>query len=54
MQLQDGPLQTLDILYPHKDLEDVDITSKRIHFAKFLYGKKGLNRTMKYNENTKE
>ena len=38
--ITDGPLQALNILYPHKDLEDVDITSKKIHFINSYMVKK--------------
>ena len=41
--ITDGPLQALNITYPHEKLEDDTINGNE---SKFLYGKDGLKRTM--------
>ena len=49
--MMDGPLQILNIAYPHTDLLSEDYLEKNIE--KELYGKKGLRRIMNYNKTTK-
>ena len=46
----DGPLQALNIIYPHEELESADKTT---HIEQFLYGKRGLNRIMSYSKDKK-
>ena len=50
--MMDGPLQILNIAYPHEELLSEDYLNKDIE--KELYGKKGLRRVMKYNKTTKK
>ena len=47
----DGPLQALNMTYPHEELEDGE-TEENIE--KYLYGQKGLNRIMLYDKNKKK
>jgi len=46
----ESPLQALNMIYPHDEMELED-RDDDIHL--YMYGKKGLNRTMLYNEQTK-
>lgn len=50
--MMDGPLQILNIAYPHEDLLKEDYNDKNIE--KELYGKKGLKRIMNYNKSSKK
>ena len=45
----DGPLQALNIIYPHEDLNN-----NPVNIEKYLYGKNGLKRVMHYSQNTKK
>ena len=47
----DGPLQALNIVYPHEDLEKEGEEGK---IESFLYGKSGLNRIMSYSKDKKK
>jgi hypothetical protein len=46
----EAPLQTLNMVYPHVDLEKDNFDDDMINY---IYGQKGLARTMKYNPKTK-
>jgi hypothetical protein len=46
----ESPLQALNMVYPHNEMEMED-RDDDIHL--YMYGKKGLNRSMFYNEQTK-
>ena len=48
--LLESPLQALNMVYPHPDLESED---KEDDTYQYMYGKKGLDRCMLYNERTK-
>ena len=50
--MMDGPLQVLNIAYPHEDLLDDDYSEKDI--GNQLYGKRGLRRIMEYTKSTKK
>tara|TARA_B110001454_G_scaffold218686_1_gene247448 strand:- start:133 stop:3939 length:3807 start_codon:yes stop_codon:yes gene_type:complete len=45
----DGPLQALNITYPHEDLNN-----KPVNIEKYLYGKNGLKRVMHYSQKIKK
>ena len=47
----DGPLQALNMIYPHEGLEEEEITG---NIEKYLYGQNGLNRIMLYDKNKKK
>ena len=47
----EAPLQALNMIYPHKDLEDSDKNDEDI--IPYTYGSKGLARVMKFNPKTK-
>ena len=46
----ESPLQALNMIYPHNEM-DMEDRDEDIHL--YMYGKKGLNRSMFYNEQTK-
>ena len=46
----ESPLQALNMVYPHNEM-DMDDRDDDIHL--YMYGKKGLSRSMLYNEQTK-
>jgi len=48
--LLEPPLQALNMIYPHSDLASDDADDD---LYQYLYGKKGLDRTMMYDESTK-
>ena len=48
--LLDGPLQILNMAYPHPEFPDNGELSDDINITKELYGKQGLERVMDYNE----
>ena len=48
----DGPLQTLNIAYPHEKLTDNPDLEENI--AKYFYGKNGLDRIMQYTKSKKK
>jgi len=50
--MMDGPLQVLNIAYPHEDLLEDDYSEKDI--GNQLYGKRGLRRIMEYTKSTKK
>ena len=45
----DGPLQALNIIYPHPELDD-----PQDNIEKYLYGGAGLNRVMEYTKSSKK
>ena len=47
----DGPLQALNIVYPHEDLKSKNPSS---NIEQYLYGKNGLTRTMHYSHDDKK
>ena len=47
----DGPLQTLNIAYPHKLTDNPDLEE---NIAKYFYGKNGLDRIMQYTKSKKK
>ena len=47
----DSPLQALNMIYPHKDLQKEEVDPADI--TTFLYGRRGLARLMNYNERNK-
>lgn len=47
----DGPLQALNMIYPHEGLDDDEVSG---NIEKYLYGQNGLNRIMLYDKNKKK
>ena len=47
------PLQALNMIYPHYELDSDDANDADDDLYQYLYGKKGLDRTMMYDEATK-
>ena len=47
----DGPLQALNMIYPHDNMEEDEISG---NIEKYLYGQNGLSRIMLYDKNKKK
>jgi hypothetical protein len=49
----EAPLQALNMIYPHKELKDVESTATDEDIIPYTYGSKGLARVMLFNPKTK-